>query len=90
VTRFHIIKLRVTIGKYRYTLGAVPKPRYFALNLATAEPNILMDGFSNYGTRTAAGTPHTVYWYAALTKYENIKCIKFIKPSKFQATYICQ
>jgi hypothetical protein len=56
------MKLRVTIGNYRYTLGAVPKPRYFAFNLATAEPNILMHGFSNYGTRTSLGTPHTVYW----------------------------
>jgi hypothetical protein len=67
------MKLRVTIGNYRYTLGAVPKQRYFAFNLTTAEPNILMHGFSNYGTLTLPGTQHTVYWYAALTKYENIK-----------------
>ena len=73
------MKLRVTIGKCKYTLGAFPKPRYFALNLATAEPNILMHGFSKYGTRTAPGTPHTVYRYAALTKHGNRKCIKIFK-----------
>ena len=73
------MKLRVTLGNYSYTLSAVPKPRYFAFNLATAEPNILKHGFSNYGTLTPPGRPHTVYRYAALTKYENIKWIKIFK-----------
>ena len=73
------MKLRVTIGNYTHTLGVVPKPRYFAFNLTTAEINSLMHGFSNYGTRTPPGTPQTVYWYAALTKYENIKWTKFLK-----------
>ena len=56
-------------------LGAVPKPRYFAFKLATAERNILMHSFSNYGTSTPPGTQHTICWYAALTKYENIKLV---------------
>jgi hypothetical protein len=73
------MKLRVTIVNYRHTLGAVPKPRHFAFSLATAEPNIIMHGFSKYGARTPPGMPHTVYWYAALTKYENIKWIQFFK-----------
>jgi len=78
VTRFHIEKLLVTIGNYRYTLGAVPKPRYFAFTLATAEPTILMHGFSNYGKRTPPGTPHCLL-VRGFNKYENIKSIKIKK-----------
>lgn len=73
------MKLHVTISNYRYILGAVPKPRSFAFSLATAETNIPKRGFSNYGTRTPLGTPHIVYWYAALTKYENTKWVKIFK-----------
>ena len=69
------MKLLVTVGSYRYTLGAAPKPRYFAFNLDTAEPNILMHNFSNYGTRTPPGTQNPIYWYADLTKYEIMKLI---------------
>jgi len=61
VTRFHIMKLRVTIGNYRHTLASLSKPRYFPFKLATAEPNILIHGFSKYGTRTPPGTPHTLF-----------------------------
>jgi len=74
VTRFHIIKLRVRVGNYRYKLGAVPKPRYFAFTLATAEPNILMHGFSNYGKHTPPRTPHFLL-VRGFNKYENIKSI---------------
>ena len=89
VTRFHIEKLLVTIGNYRYTLGAVPKPRYFAFTLATAEPNIPIHGFSNYGTCTPPGTPHCLL-VRGFNRYENIKWIKIKKKtSKIQATYIC-
>ena len=62
------MKLQVTVGNYRYTLGAVPKPRYFAFNLATAEPNTLMYSFSNSDTLTPPGTQNAIYWYAALRK----------------------
>ena len=70
------MKLHVTIGTYRYTRGAAPKPRYFASNLVKAEHNILMHGFSSYGTRTPTGTPYTVYWYATLIKYKIDKNFK--------------
>jgi len=69
------VKLQVTLGNYRYTLGAVPKPRYFAFNLATAEPNILMHSFSKSDTLTPAGTQSSIYWYVALTIYEIIKLL---------------
>ena len=75
MTRFGIVKLQVTIGNYSYTLVAVPKPRHFAFNLATAEPNIRMHSFSNSDTLTPPGTQNAIYWYAALRKYEIMKLI---------------
>jgi len=78
VTRFHIVKLRITIGNYIYTLGAVPKPCDFAFNLATAEINSLMHGLSNYGTHTPPGRPHCllVRGFNKIWKYKMDKNLK--------------
>ena len=69
------MKLQVTVGSYRYTLGAVPKPRYFAFNLYTAEPNILMNSFSNYGTRTPPGISNSSF----VIEKKTVKLLNLVK-----------